>query len=660
MGILWLVLRRHAAAQFGYLLFLLVLLKLAVPGHISIPNLIVNLLPQETADQGAPSTGFGGWWLFGGLEGGDQVSNTDESSSPISESAASTTPTSLSILTVLMLGWAVVVSALLAKFTYTGWKTRRLVKETDAVDPATLPIDFERLKAAARVKRTIRVATGPWVTTPVVWGVFHPVLLIPSGLSAQFTNAQIKWILLHELAHIHRWDTLVMVLQKLAQIVFFFHPGVWLANWIIDQQREYACDDLALAGSKAPRRDCGQGFLGVVIAANGLPTFVHASLGMVNHKTLIKRRLTRILDNSRVLYEGLSLWACVSLMCVALVVLPLGTSIAAAQTLQWTKVSTEGPSPRIASRMAFDSARGKAVMFGGHEDSAGLVHAPNHTWEWDGAKWNQAATTGPTARAWHSMVYDSARKKVVLFGGWTPRRGTIFGETWEWDGAEWTQVATTGPEPRGLCGMAYDSARGKVVLFGGIDSGPAFGDTWEWDGAEWTRVAAEGVETPAARVVTTMVYDSVRGRVVLYGGHIGPSQPDIPGFEDTWEWDGTRWTEIPTSNGPGPHILGMMAFDTARAKTVLFGGADEWITFDSGRILADTWEWDGSEWSEIPTPGPGIVASSMVYDSIRETFVLFGGGMGQEVPIIENGPSGDTWVLGIASSGIPWNSWSRY
>ena len=67
VGILWLVLRRHAAAQFGYLLFLLVLLRLAVPGHISIPNLIVNLLPQETADQGAPSTGFGGWWLFGGV-----------------------------------------------------------------------------------------------------------------------------------------------------------------------------------------------------------------------------------------------------------------------------------------------------------------------------------------------------------------------------------------------------------------------------------------------------------------------------------------------------------------------------------------------------------------------------------------------------------------
>ena len=54
----------------------------------------------------------------------------------------------------------------------------------------------------------------------------------------------------------------------------------------------------------------------------------------------------------------------------------------------------------------------------------------------------------------------------------------------------WIQKQDIGPRPRVVLGMAYDSVRKKVVLFGGYPlGGGTIGDTWEWDGTDWTQVA---------------------------------------------------------------------------------------------------------------------------------------------------------------------------
>jgi hypothetical protein len=96
------------------------------------------------------------------------------------------------------------------------------------------------------------------------------------------------------------------------------------------------------------------------------------------------------------------------------------------------------------------------------------------------------------------MVWDSTRQRVVLFGGITNLAGTNFApaETWTFDGANWQRVATIGPSPRRNHCMAFDSARGKVVLFGGSSPSQLLRDTWEWDGTSWQLLNTGG---PAAR-----------------------------------------------------------------------------------------------------------------------------------------------------------------
>jgi len=69
------------------------------------------------------------------------------------------------------------------------------------------------------------------------------------------------------------------------------------------------------------------------------------------------------------------------------------------------------------------------------------------------------------SRASHAMAYDTARGVAVLFGGFDGTK--TIADTWEWDGSAWKLRATTGPANRHRHAMAYDSARGVTVLFGG-------------------------------------------------------------------------------------------------------------------------------------------------------------------------------------------------
>jgi hypothetical protein len=182
--------------------------------------------------------------------------------------------------------------------------------------------------------------------------------------------------------------------------------------------------------------------------------------------------------------------------------------------------------------MAYDGLRRKVVLFGGGVVFVGTIF--NDTWEWDGKKWDQRfPALSPSLRTEFGMVYDSAHARTVLFGGHFCCDPEVkdFGDTWTWDGTVWTHVTDAGPGARFSGGMVYDSARKRVVLFGGADETKSFGDTWEWDGAKWTQVATTG---PAPRDTFGMAYDKLRAKVVLFAGEEPPGVLQ----QDTWEWTG--------------------------------------------------------------------------------------------------------------------------
>ena len=227
------------------------------------------------------------------------------------------------------------------------------------------------------------------------------------------------------------------------------------------------------------------------------------------------------------------------------------------------------------------------------------------TWAYDGYNWILKSTSGPHVRANHAIAYDKARQKVVIFGG--SYYQTIYSDTWEWNGTNWNQVSTTGPSSRLFLTMAYDEARQKIVLFGGQThySGTLLNDTWEWDGVSWEQVATTG---PEPRSCDMMTYDPTRQRVILFGG--GKWGSSEPLFDDTWEWDGSEWTEIDVS-GPSAREAGAMFYDEAMGCIILLGGNT------IGGIKGDTWAYTAAP----PTPNTiaSIAAASATQIDITST-----------------------------------------
>jgi hypothetical protein len=108
------------------------------------------------------------------------------------------------------------------------------------------------------------------------------------------------------------------------------------------------------------------------------------------------------------------------------------------------------------------------------------------------------------------MVYDVARAEMVLFGGWGP---ASFADTWTYDGTGWVERhPLSSPSPRGLHSMAYDRARERTVLWSGSEGGNSYVETWEWDGATWRR-RTPSMSPPPEGVIA---YRPDARRVVLY------------------------------------------------------------------------------------------------------------------------------------------------
>jgi hypothetical protein len=290
--------------------------------------------------------------------------------------------------------------------------------------------------------------------------------------------------------------------------------------------------------------------------------------------------------------------------------------------LLWTQKARFGPRARHRHAAAYDATRSRLVVFGGSSlEPPDTLH---DTWEWDGEIWIQMADFGPAARERHAMAFDSDRQRTVLFGGFV-RDGTEWtaGDTWEWNGEFWTQVSDTGPSPRHDHAMAYDSTTGRVVLQGGSGTVEAQSETWEWDGESWTQTDSD--TGPGPRLGHAMAYDESRKRLVLFGGG-----PDDPGNRDTWERKGATWARASTS---GPAARQHHAMASGGETVILFGG------LAAAGVESTTWQWDGKHWAQRGDFGPRAGFSpAMAYDSARARLVLFGGQ-------VDGTSHGDTWEL---------------
>jgi beta-lactamase regulating signal transducer with metallopeptidase domain len=101
------------------------------------------------------------------------------------------------------------------------------------------------------VRRSVSVRQSPAVEAPVAWGLFSPVILLPSA-ATDWSRARLTSVLLHELAHVARRDSLTHLLTRVVRACFWPNPVVWTAAAAATAAQERACDDAVLRGGVAP------------------------------------------------------------------------------------------------------------------------------------------------------------------------------------------------------------------------------------------------------------------------------------------------------------------------------------------------------------------------------------------------------------------------
>ncbi|OON70566.1 M56 family metallopeptidase [Hymenobacter sp. CRA2] len=145
------------------------------------------------------------------------------------------------LVTAWLLGMLAMLLRLLASLAY----VQRLRHYRVAALPAPWQERLETLTERAGLQHRVQLLASALVPSPMVVGLFRPIILLPLGLATGLPRPQLEMILAHEIAHVLRRDYLFNLLQSVTETIFFYHPAVWYLAAALRTERENCCDDIA-------------------------------------------------------------------------------------------------------------------------------------------------------------------------------------------------------------------------------------------------------------------------------------------------------------------------------------------------------------------------------------------------------------------------------
>jgi beta-lactamase regulating signal transducer with metallopeptidase domain len=245
--------------KFVSFLWLLVILRLCVPGMLESPVHVDGLLPetaktQETAGQVVTQN----------VASNDAQDVTyenqlqdNEAASPINIPAKNTAQTQtvpfyeevfsfiksmdlwLSAAVLWMIGGAIMLAFVLRESIVFGLRIRK--NSHPLANPQILGI-IAKHQSANHIRRNIRVSVSSSIQMPLAFGAIHPHILLPAHLTDELSKEHIDAILLHEVCHIKRNDILKSYACVLAKTLHWFNPLVWIGLKKMKEDMEFACD----------------------------------------------------------------------------------------------------------------------------------------------------------------------------------------------------------------------------------------------------------------------------------------------------------------------------------------------------------------------------------------------------------------------------------
>ena len=197
----------------------------------------------------------------------------------------------------LFAGWAIIATAGLVRLGFGFWCLRQLRKSCVPVDITTLDRQLRKTLEEFDSPRKPTLCVSDQLRVPTAIGFIKPQVVIPAWAMKELSMPELNTILLHELAHLRRWDDWTNLVQKMVGALLFFHPAVWWIDRKLALEREMACDDLVLAKTASPRvyAECLVSLAEKSFLRRGV-ALAQAAVNRVRHVSL---RVSQILDEKR-------------------------------------------------------------------------------------------------------------------------------------------------------------------------------------------------------------------------------------------------------------------------------------------------------------------------------------------------------------------------
>ena len=240
------------------LLWVLVLCRLLLPTDLATPVSMWRLVglraapapPAGGPDQAGAATGVTAPEV--GYVGAAAAGRALPAGAP---AARPRVPVALPVAaaTVWVVG-VLLVAAVLAR------RRRHFRGVADRAAPVLEPRLLERAvhwRVVMGVGRRVRLLRSEEIEAPFTVGSLAPRIVLPGRLADGGADSLSDCVLAHEMAHVGRWDDLVLQLQAAVAALYFFHPVAWLAFRFSREEADRACDQLVVARGRIPARTYG-------------------------------------------------------------------------------------------------------------------------------------------------------------------------------------------------------------------------------------------------------------------------------------------------------------------------------------------------------------------------------------------------------------------
>ncbi len=192
--------------------------------------------------------------------------------------------------------WLTVAGMLLLRVVL-GWYGVGRLKAASYAAPERVQALLRKTLLQIKQARNVEVAISDELATAVAVGYLRPRILLPASMLSNLSQTELQQVLLHEAAHLQRWDDWTMLMQRIASALLFFHPGILFLGKLMDRDREYACDDWVIALTRRPKTYAScLAKLVSQYARKQPPVFVP---GFSSEKEALFDRIKSILDKKR-------------------------------------------------------------------------------------------------------------------------------------------------------------------------------------------------------------------------------------------------------------------------------------------------------------------------------------------------------------------------